>query len=79
MVGYRTLCPHLTTRQVEVLLCVLAGDDNAQIASYLELSPSSVNRYVRLLHRACGANCRAELRSHWADRIFVDTRMEAAE
>jgi DNA-binding CsgD family transcriptional regulator len=62
-----------------VLLCVLAGDTTVEIARYLQLSPSSVKRCIGVLLRGCGASRRAELKQHWADRVFADHVPEAAE
>jgi DNA-binding NarL/FixJ family response regulator len=59
-----------STRQHEVLLCVLAGDTNLEIAAYLELPESSVRRYVRQLKKIAGVQAREEVRSHWAERMF---------
>jgi DNA-binding NarL/FixJ family response regulator len=73
------LSSHLSTRQLEVLLCVIAGDTTAEIARYVQLSPSSVKRYIAVLFRGCGARCRPELKLYWADRVFADHVPEAAE
>ena len=79
MPRHQILPSQLSTRQLEVLLCVLAGDTTAQIADYLDMSPSSVRRYVGQLRKGCGARCRAELTTHWAERVFADPVAEAAE
>jgi DNA-binding CsgD family transcriptional regulator len=73
------LSSQLSTRQLEVLLCLIAGDTTAEIAGYLQLSPSSVKRYISLLFKGCGAHHRAELVQHWADRLFAEPVLEAAE
>ena len=73
------LSSQLSTRRLEVLLCVIAGDTTAEIAGYLQLSPSSVKRHINLLSQGCGAHRRAELVQHWADRLFLEPAREAAE
>ena len=57
----QTLLPRLSIRQHEVALCILAGDTNAQIAAYLGLSRSSVERYVATVLKAVGARSKTEL------------------
>jgi DNA-binding NarL/FixJ family response regulator len=59
-----------STRQHEVLLCVLAGDTNSEIAAFLELPESSVRRYVRQLKKIAGVQAREEVRARWADTAF---------
>ena len=51
----------LKTRQHEVLACVMAGDANHQIAAYLDLSLSSVNKYVAQLKKVIGAQRREDM------------------
>ena len=53
----------VTTRQLEVLACLLANDSDRQIADYLELSLSSVRRYVRQLMELSKASRRGEILS----------------
>jgi DNA-binding NarL/FixJ family response regulator len=62
----RSFFSQFTTRQHEVLVCVLAGDSNAEIASFLGLSESSVKRYVAQLMKVAGAGGRDEVRAQWA-------------
>ncbi|HEX3918958.1 MAG TPA: helix-turn-helix transcriptional regulator [Caulobacteraceae bacterium] len=66
MPNQRQFFSQFSTRQHEVLVCVLAGDSNPQIAEYLELSISSVKRYVTQLLKAAGASRRDEVRQRWA-------------
>ena len=66
----RAFFAQFTTRQHEVLVCVLAGDSNPQIAEYLNLSVSSVKRYVAQLLRAAGARRRDEMRARWTLRAL---------
>ncbi|MBS0410192.1 MAG: helix-turn-helix transcriptional regulator [Proteobacteria bacterium] len=57
----QTLLPRLSIRQHEVALCILAGDTNAEIGAYLELSRSSVERHVAAVLKAVGARSKMEL------------------
>jgi DNA-binding NarL/FixJ family response regulator len=57
----------LTTRQLEVLLCVEAGDTNPEIARYLEISESSVKRCVSQLLKVSGARRRQDICTRLAD------------
>jgi len=52
---------HLSRFHLSSLVCMLAGDSNAEIARFLELSESSVKRYVRQLKVAAGAHGRVSL------------------
>jgi len=63
----RSFFSQFTTRQHEVLVCVLAGDSTAEIADFLGLSKSSVKRYVAQLMKVAGASGRAEVRTQWAE------------
>ncbi|MGA0599868.1 helix-turn-helix domain-containing protein [Caulobacter sp. KR2-114] len=51
----------LSTRQHEVALCILAGDSNAEIAAYLNLHRTTVERHVAAVLRILGARCRSDL------------------
>ena len=53
----------VTTRQLEVLACLLPDDTDVQIADYLGLSVSSVRRYVRQLMELSNASRRGEILS----------------
>ncbi|HEY3797986.1 MAG TPA: helix-turn-helix transcriptional regulator [Caulobacteraceae bacterium] len=66
-----TFLSQFNTRQHEVLMCLLAGDSNREIADYLHLSVSSVERYVSQLIRAAGARDRNDVRVRWTDTVFV--------
>jgi DNA-binding NarL/FixJ family response regulator len=63
----RSFFSQFTTRQHEVLVCVLAGDSNAEIADFLGLSESSVKRYVAQLLKVAGASGRDQVRAFWAE------------
>jgi DNA-binding NarL/FixJ family response regulator len=54
----------LTHRQVEVLQLIAAGRTNAQIADYLTVSPSTVNRHVSNILARLGATNRTEAALH---------------
>jgi len=54
----------LTRRQVEVLQLIAAGRTNAQIAKYLTVSPSTVNRHVSNILARIGATNRTEAALH---------------
>lgn len=54
----------LTRRQVEVLQLIAAGRTNAQIAAYLTVSPSTVNRHVSNILARIGATNRTEAALH---------------
>lgn len=56
-----TLLPQFSIRQHEVALCILEGDTNAQIAAYLGLSRSSVERHVAAVLKAVGARRKSDL------------------
>jgi DNA-binding NarL/FixJ family response regulator len=64
-VDEKTFFSQFTTRQHEVLVCVLAGDSNAEIAEWLALSVSSVKRYAAQLRKMAGADDRSSLRARW--------------
>jgi DNA-binding NarL/FixJ family response regulator len=70
MAHNRDFFSQFSTRQHEVLVCVLAGDTNSEIAAFLELSESSVKRYVRQLKTAAGVLGREEVRARWGDVLF---------
>jgi DNA-binding NarL/FixJ family response regulator len=70
MAHNRDFFSQFSTRQHEVLVCVLAGDTNSQIAAFLELSESSVKRYVRQLKTVAGVRGREEVRVHWGDVLL---------
>jgi len=70
MVDNREFFSQFSTRQHEVLVCMLAGDTNSEIAAFLELSESSVKRYVRQLKGVAGVRRRQEVRTRWADVAF---------
>ena len=65
MLDSQAFFSQFTTRQHEVLVCVLAGDTNRQIAARLELSESSVKRYVTQLIRMAGAHRRKQVQTRW--------------
>ena len=58
-----SLPSRVTTRQLEVLACLLADDSDRQIADHLGLSVSSVRRYVRQLMELSNASRRGEILS----------------
>lgn len=65
----QTLLPKLSIRQHEVALCILEGDTNAQIAAYLDLSRSSVERHVAAVLKAVGARRKSDLMEAEAARL----------
>jgi DNA-binding NarL/FixJ family response regulator len=67
----RAFFSQFTTRQHEVLVCVLAGDTNTEIAERLEVSVSTVKRSVHQLLQAAGASRRSEIRRRWGKAAFA--------
>ncbi len=53
--------PHLTDRQIQVLLAVTVGQTNAQAATLLRISEHTVHRHVTTLLRLFGAARRTGL------------------
>jgi DNA-binding NarL/FixJ family response regulator len=61
----------LTPRLQQVLLCLVEGDSEKEVAARLTLSPLTVHEYVKRIYHHFGATTRAELmaflmRRHWA-------------
>jgi len=55
----------LKTRPLEIALCFLAGDSDRRVAERLDISVSSVRRYVRGLVAYFDCASRAELRARF--------------
>jgi DNA-binding CsgD family transcriptional regulator len=53
--------PELSTRQRQVLLRVMAGDSEKQIARLLSLSPHTVHDHMKQIYLRFGVNSRTEL------------------
>lgn len=51
----------LSPRQREVLICLMNGDSEAQVALKLEISRHTVHDYVKMLHGRFGVHSRGEL------------------
>ncbi|WP_372452699.1 helix-turn-helix transcriptional regulator [Gordonia paraffinivorans] len=60
-VGQVAVPEHLTRREREVFVRLLAGESNAVIAAELVISVETVKSHVRQILRKCGAANRAEL------------------
>lgn len=58
----------LPPRARQVLLCILEGDGDKQIAARLGISVYTVNQYVKLIFRHFGVRSRAELMARWIRR-----------
>jgi DNA-binding CsgD family transcriptional regulator len=56
----------LKTRTLQVVLCVIEGDDVRRTAEYLKLSPSTVRRNLELAKRVLGCPDVGELRRRYA-------------
>lgn len=70
MLDSQAFFAQFTTRQHEVLVCLLAGDSNSEIADRLKLSVSSVQRYVSQLIKLAGGDRRDQVQARW--RAFVE-------
>lgn len=57
----------LTVRQREVLLLLLAGDSEKEIARQLHRSIHTVHTFVKQLHEKFGVSSRGELMAHFID------------
>jgi len=58
----------LAPRVRQVLRCLLEGDGDKQIAVRLNLSPHTVNQYLKTIYRHFGVSSRAELLARWIRR-----------
>ncbi len=58
---------HLSTREIEVLRLLAAGQSNRRIAHALCLSPRTVQRHVANVYLKIGAHCRAEATAYALD------------
>jgi DNA-binding CsgD family transcriptional regulator len=58
----------LPPRVRQVLVCILEGDGDKQIAARLTISVYTVNQYVKLIFRHFGVQSRAELMARWVRR-----------
>jgi DNA-binding NarL/FixJ family response regulator len=52
--------PHLTTREVEVLVCLGAGRSVSQVAHHLHLSESTIKTHISRLYEKLGASNRTQ-------------------
>lgn len=62
----------LSPRLRQVLLCLLEGDGDKQIAARLRISVYTVNQYVKLIFQHFGVRSRAELMSRWIRRGWTN-------
>jgi DNA-binding CsgD family transcriptional regulator len=62
----------LPPRVRQVLLCILEGDGDKQIAARLRISVHTVNQYVKLIFRHFGVQSRAELMARWVRRGWAN-------
>lgn len=60
----------LSPRARQVLVCMLEGDGDKQIASRLALSPHTVNQYTKAIFRHFGSRSRAEVLALWLRRFW---------
>lgn len=60
----------LTSRTRQVLLCLLEGDGDKQIARRLGITPHTVNQYVKQIHRHFRVTSRSELLARWIRRGY---------
>jgi DNA-binding CsgD family transcriptional regulator len=58
----------LAPRVRQVLVCLLGGDGDKQIAARLRLSVHTINEYTKVLYRHFSVNGRSELLSRWIRR-----------
>ncbi len=58
----------LGPRVRQVLMCLLEGDGDKQIAARLAMSPHTVNQYTKAIFRHFGCQSRAELLARWIRR-----------
>lgn len=69
LAGFREVRPSdLPARQRQVLACILEGDSDKQIAKRLNLSPHTVNQYIKLIYRHFGVGSRPALLARWIRR-----------
>ena len=60
----------LPPRVRQVLRCLLEGDGDKQIAARLQLSPHTVNQYIKTIYAHFQVNSRPELLARWVRRAW---------
>lgn len=55
----------LTPREREVLVCLLSGASEKEVAAQLSISQQTVHAHVKSLYRACGVSSRPQLMARW--------------
>lgn len=60
----------LPPRVRQVLRCLLEGDGDKQIAARLQLSPHTVNQYIKTIYAHFKVNSRPELLARWVRRAW---------
>ncbi len=66
----------MSPREREILLMLLAGDSEKQIAANLHRSVNTVHTFVRQIYRHFGASSRGELMAHFVDKAVLASMRE---
>jgi DNA-binding CsgD family transcriptional regulator len=74
----RTAPSGLTPRQRQVLLRLIKGDTEKEIAHTLSISIHTVHVYVKAVYRRYNVRSRGELLSQWIDRLLQGQDGESA-
>lgn len=56
----KTICPHLSSRENEVLICIAKGLTQKETARVLNLSPTTIGSYKKDIYRKLGVSSIAE-------------------
>ncbi len=59
--------PHLTSRELQVLECLLTGESEKEVAFRLAISPQTVHAHVKSLYRGYGVTSRPQLMARFLD------------
>jgi DNA-binding NarL/FixJ family response regulator len=68
----------LTPREREILLLLLAGESEKQIAAQLSRSINTVHTFVRQIYRQYEVSSRGELMSLFVDRAVLESLRQTA-
>ena len=68
---------HLSPREREILLMLLAGDSEKQIAANLQRSINTVHTFVRQIYREYKVSSRGELMAQFVDKAVIESLRQA--